>query len=121
MSSWRPVLAFGAREMRLLVTDASGSDLVKASLPLPAHHPRAMLTLVESLALWSGARLGAVISVGETSTPSAMWHDETWPPEESALVRFEYAPVRERRRRRLEGVGDFRDLRRLQLSLPWSR
>lgn len=121
MSPWRPVLAFGAREMRLLLTDHQGSDLLKASLPLPAHHPRAMLTLVEGLALWSGDRLGAVISAASPSTPSAMWHDEAWPPEESALVRFELAPVRERRRRRLDGVADFRDLRRLQLALPWPR
>lgn len=120
MSLWRPVLSFGAREMRVLVTDCDGSDLLKASLPLPARHPRAMLTLIESLALWSGERIGAVISAADRSDPSTRWLDETW-PDESALVRFEVVAPRDRRRRRIDGVTDFRDLRRLQLALPWSR
>lgn len=106
--------------MRVLVTDCEGSDLLKASLPLPARHPRAMLTLIESLALWSGERIGAVISAADPSAPSAQWLDEAW-PDESALVRFEFVAPRDRRRRRLDGVSDFRDLRRLQLALPWSR
>lgn len=120
MSLWRPVLSFGAREMRVLVSDCEGSDLLKASLPLPARHPRAMLTLIESLALWSGERIAAVVSAADRSEPSARWLDETW-PDESALVRFDFVATRERRRRRIEGVSDFRDLRRLQLTLPWSR
>jgi len=120
MSQWRPVLSFGAREMRLLVLDSDGSDLLKASLPLPARHPRAMLTLIESLALWSGERIGAVISAADRSEPSAKWLDESW-PEESALVRFDFVAARDRRPRRIDGVCDFRDLRRFQLTLPWSR
>ena len=120
MSLWRPVLSFGAREMRVLVTDSDGSDLLKASLPLPARHPRAMLTLIESLALWSGERIGAVISAADRSQPGATWLDETW-PDESPLVRFDFVAPREKRRRRIDGVSDFRDLRRLQLALPWSR
>jgi hypothetical protein len=79
-----------------------------------------MLTLIESLALWSGERIGAVISAADRSEPSAKWLDETW-PDESALVRFEFVSPRDRRRRRIDGVSDFRDLRRLQLALPWSR
>jgi len=100
--------------------DCEGRDLLKASLPLPARHPRAMLTLIESLALWSGERIAAVISATDRSEPSVQWLDESW-PDESALVRFDFVANRERPHRRIHGVGDFRDLRRLQLMLPWLR
>ena len=47
------------------------------------------------------------------------WGDDLWPTE-SPLVHFDFALPAPRARRRLRGVGDFRDVRR-QLRLVWSK
>jgi hypothetical protein len=98
-------------EMRLLIASPDLGDVLKARLPLRPSHPRALLTLLEGMALWSGATLTAVI-VAEQSSPS--WHesgifgDELWPGE-SLLVRYEVGG--HGRPKRLRGLGDFRGLR----------
>lgn len=98
-------------EVRLLIASPDLGDVLKARLPLHPAHPRALLTLLESMALWGGAPLTAVISA-EPGCPS--WHDsglfgdELWPGE-SLLVRYEVAG--HGRPKRLRGLGDFRGLR----------
>lgn len=110
--AWTGSLRVTAREASLLVRDEEQGDLLKARLPMAPRHPRALLTLVEGLALWRGEPMLIVLSATDPSAPwlgSDLFGDELWPGE-SPLVRFTLAvPVP---RRRLPGVGDFRALRR---------
>jgi hypothetical protein len=122
MAVWPTTLRIGARELKLLVTSPDGDDLMKARLPIRPPHPRAMLTLLEGVALWSGEPLYVVISAGEHRDAwlgSEEWCEDLWPAE-SPLVRFDFAIPPARVRRPIRGVGDFRDVRR-QLRLVWSR
>ena len=110
------------KDLKLLVTSPEGDDLIKARLPLRPPHPRALLTMLEGIALFSGQPLHAVISAGserEAWLDSEQWCGDLWPTE-SPLVQFDFALPPPRARRQLRGVGDFRDLRR-QLRLVWSR
>ena len=116
MAAWRTTLqVLPRRTLRLLVSDAEGNDLLKAQLSDP-EHPRAMLTVLEGLALWCGKPLDVVIcadvpvdhSLG-LGTFSDL--DDGW-PEQSALVHFEFREPR-RRGRRIPGIGEFGRLRRL--------
>lgn len=99
-------------EARLLVASREHGDVLKARLPLSPSHPRALLTLLEGIALWSGTRLRVAI-VAEPSSPawlgSAVFGDELWPAE-SQLVHYEV--VGRARPKRLRGLGDFRGVRR---------
>lgn len=99
----------------LLVTDPHRDEILKASLPTPPCHPRALLTLLEGLALWSGSPLEAAICVGPSSgtLPDAGFFGAPYPTEGSALVRLELVDDEVRHPRRLTGVGDFRQLRLL--------
>lgn len=115
MATWNTTLqVLPQQTVRLLVTDAEGHDLVKAQLSDP-EHPRALLTALEGLALWCGEPLDVVIyadvpvdhslGLGAFSDLDGRW------PEESALVHFAFREPG-RRGRRIQGVGDFRRLRR---------
>jgi hypothetical protein len=108
---WKPVLRLTPGHLILLVRDETG-DLLKARLPLSPRHPRALLTLLEGLSLWSGEALSVVVSAGESSdwAGSGLFGDELFPAE-SQLVQFRIGR-RGCRGHRLRGVGDFRALRR---------
>jgi hypothetical protein len=56
MSCWKTTVRVESREAKLLVTDEEGDEVMRARLPLHPDHPRALLTLLEALALWSGSR-----------------------------------------------------------------
>jgi hypothetical protein len=119
---WPTTLRVSETELKLLVTSPEGDDLIKARLPIRPRHPRALLTLLEGVALWSGEPLYVAISAGahrDAWVGSEHWPDELWPTE-SALVQFDFAIPPPRVRRALRGVGDFRDVRR-QLRLVHSR
>ena len=113
MSLWPTTLRIGDAELKLLVTSPQGDDLIKARLPRLPRHPRALLTLLEGVALWSGEPLYAVISAGSHRDDwlgCETWGDDLWPAE-SPLVHFDFAVPPSRPRRLLRGVGDFRDAR----------
>ncbi|HYA81401.1 MAG TPA: hypothetical protein VED87_10760 [Methylocystis sp.] len=121
MATWPTTMRID-KELKLLVQSEQGDDVIKARLPLRPQHPRALLTMLEGVALFSGQPLHVVISAGEGLDGwlgSEQWCEELWPAE-SALVSFDYAIPPPRARRTLRGVGDFRDVRR-QLRLVWSR
>jgi len=121
MALWPTTLRID-KDLKLLVTSPEGDDLIKARLPIRPPHPRALLTMLEGIALWSGEPLYAVISAGahrDDWLDCEQWCDDLWPAE-SPLVRFDFAMPPLRARRRLRGVGDFRNVRR-QLRLVWSR
>lgn len=110
---------------RLLMTQGP-NDLCRASLPaMVSMHPRAMTTLLEGLSLIVGERLAVVLCVDESSSSSHApgLLDELGYGEGSVFYDVAVA-VRETRRerarrQRLEGMGDFRDLR--QLDWGWTR
>lgn len=122
MAQWPTTIRIEAEDLKLLVTSPQGDDQIKARLPLRPRHPRALLTLLEGVALWSGEPVYAVISAGEQREDwlgCEAWGEELWPTE-SALVHFDFAIPPARDRRTLRGVGDFRAVRR-QLRLIWSK
>lgn len=97
--------------LQLLVTDM-GDDVLKTRLSTNPAHPRALLTLLEGLALWQGAPLCVAVSVDEHAGAcfeQTFYGDGLFGPE-SPLVRFEHR-LDNRRPRRLRGLGDFRQLR----------
>jgi len=97
---------------RVLITDPFGDDLLKARLSTEPSHPRALLTLLEGASLWAGTPLCAAICAESSRARSLvgnLFGGEVWPPE-SALVRFDFVERARRRRRRLRGLGDFRQL-----------
>jgi hypothetical protein len=114
MESWKTMLQLTPRSIRLLVTDHERNEVLKAALPLFPRHPRALLTCLEGLALWSGEAVSAAICVGRRVDPGcaeALFGDGLLPLD-SALVRFDcLSPVG--RRRTIPGIGDFRQLRLL--------
>ncbi len=119
---WPTRLRSGAKELTLLVTSPHGDDLLKARLPVRPPHPRALLTLLEGVALWSGEPVFAVISAGRHRDDwlgSDVWGDELW-PFESQLVQFDVATPPPRAGRGLVAIGDFRAVRR-DRRLMWSK
>jgi hypothetical protein len=115
MRNWKCTLQVTRREAKLLVTEPDHGDLLKARLDPRPRHPRALLTTLEGLSLWSGKPLCVALHVDRClpAGPSAMlFGDELWPAE-SALVRFEFAH-RDSRQVRLTGLGDFRAMRKVE-------
>jgi hypothetical protein len=115
MRPWKGSVRATAREVRVLVVDPQQGDLLKARLPPVTQHPRALLTLLEGIALWRGQPLRVVVSATSADDGRPCWSgsglfgDELWPGE-SQLVRYEVVD-RALRRRALVGLGDFRPLR----------
>ena len=109
MAGWPTTLRIGVKELKLRVTSPHGDDLLRARMPVLSSHPRALLTLLEGVALWSGEPLHAAISASAQRDDwlcSEPWGDAFWPPE-SPLVHFDFAiPPRVRR------VGDPDEVRR---------
>lgn len=120
MALWSTTPRIGS-EVKLLVTSQEGDHLIKARLPIRPAHPRALLTMLEGIALYSGEPLYAVISAGcrRADGGAEAWCEDLWPAA-SPLVEFDFAVPPPRARRRLRGVGDFRDVRP-QLRLLRSR
>lgn len=112
MSRWKCVIRLGPEHLRMLVVEPPGSDVLKARLTCRPCHPRALLTLLEGLALWNGRPLSTVISAESSCvgrSTGTIFGDELWPGE-SPLVRFEGA-ASQGCRAVLRGLGDFRALR----------
>jgi hypothetical protein len=83
MHDWDLTLRATDGAALLLVTSEAG-DLLKARLPLSPGHPRALLTLLEGLALWRGQALRVAVSAGACSVAwagSGLFGDELYPAE----------------------------------------
>lgn len=115
MRPWTGSVRATTRDVKVLVFDPQQGDLLKARLPPTAQHPRALLTLLEGLALWRGQPLRVMVSAASADNGYPCWSgsglfgDELWPGE-SQLVRYEVGG-RALRPGRLVGLGDFRSLR----------
>jgi hypothetical protein len=107
---WQTTIRVSNREVKVLVTDELGDEVIRARLPRHPDHPRSLLTFLESLALWSGSPLTAAISVavsGPALCDGDLFGGPFWPVD-SALVRLAF--VDRPRGRRLRGLGSFRDV-----------
>lgn len=99
----------GPHRTRILATD-QGDDCLKAVLPTPPVHPRALHTLLEGLALWHGEPVHAALVADGPSGLSRvedLFGGGLW-PHDLANVRFDIHHPR--RARRIRGPGDFRRL-----------
>ena len=107
-----------ACETRLLVM-AGRHELMRAVLgPATAGHPRAAATRLEGLSLWHQQALSVVVRVGDEGTSAATRAtgvlDDLLFGQRSVHYDVEVAfPGRPRRGRRIQGFGDFADLRQL--------
>lgn len=112
------MLAPTAAQTRLLVRNA-GREVLRAVLPSPLlAHPRAASALLEGLSLWYQRRLSVVLCADdEAGSSSALGLcDEAFDlPAGNVFYEVGVAGLRARRRRRLGGPGDFRDLLRISL------
>ena len=103
METWETTLWVRPSAVKLRVRTPDGHDLLKAHLPGYPGHPRALLTVLEGLALWCGMPLCVAISADVPVNHSlglGPFTDigELW-PESSALVQFHFVgPVRHGRR-----------------------
>lgn len=99
---------------RILTTDGPHAPLLKARLRPQPHHPRALPTLLEALALWQGQKVHAVLGV---DADSPMWTSTQLElvGVDTPLYALDLAMTGPRSRVRdpLYGLGDFRDLYRL--------
>jgi len=115
MSRWKTGLEVLPDAVQVLMTSPEGDDVVKARLPGYPDHPRALLTVLEGLALWCGEPLDVAIfaanSVSHSLGLGPFSDSDTWPVE-SALVHFEFVAPGPRGRR-IRSLGDFDRLRRL--------
>lgn len=114
MNPWNVTIRIQQDRTMLLVTDWTG-DVLKARLTTCPAHPRALLTLLEGLALWSGQSPLCVATSVAASAPRsavmALLGGDVWPAE-SPLVQMDFSEP-PARRRRIRGLGDFRALHQL--------
>lgn len=101
----------------ILAKDAARATVLKASLPRPARHPRAIPSLLEAIALWAGQPVRAVLAADDLSTlfGSRNWRDELTLCLRSPLFDISVVP-RHRPHRPAEGpagVDDFDELEAL--------
>jgi hypothetical protein len=106
----------GPSDTRILVQDGPERTLLKARMPHSPHHPRALATLCEAMALWCGRRVHAALAADGPDT----WCDTTrWLETFESISRgplFEIELVSRARPPKddgPEGMGDFRDCRQL--------
>ena len=90
-------------------------EVMRAQLPPPTGvHPRAAATLLEGLSLWLGRPLSVVLCADAQGTSSELGLCDGF-GFGSRTMHYEVEVVDPRRRPR--GLGDFSDLRRLNLRL----
>jgi hypothetical protein len=99
---------------------AGPSDtILKAHLARDPKHPRALATLLEAIALWQGQPVRAALCADAQGLPcDSNICREAFSDDGGALYSVVWVPagVHHRRRHRLDGLGNFRDLERLVVS-----
>lgn len=106
-----------ASSTRVLAMRGPTEAILKAHLSLRPSSPRAVVSLLEALALWEGRPVRAALVVDDASThgSTSLYHD-TFAVfgDETPLYRLEWVPrAAVRRRDGIRGMGDFGDLERL--------
>lgn len=72
IGTWSARVRLRPVRLELVVTDLE-RDLVRASLPTPQLHPRALVTVLEGLALWQGAALRTAVVADERADWSGLY------------------------------------------------
>lgn len=113
-------IAPGQTGTRLMAMRGPDETILKAHLRLSPSSPRALEALLESIGLWEGKRVDAVLVVddeGPCAQSSLVRDTFGLFDDSSALYRLQWVPRAGPRRRRdeLRGMGVFRDLERLLL------
>ncbi len=114
---WTAAIQITSSWTTIAIKDEGGNELLKAQLPY-SRHPRALLTLLEGMALWSGQAIHGAISADGwdqgccdefrclNGCRESLWGLDVWPAA-SALVEIDFL-FEERFRTRLadlEGAG----------------
>lgn len=110
-------IAPGAASTRLMLMQGASTALLTGTLRRDPQHHRALSTLLEALALWQGARIRAALVVDEAASLSGtnLYRDAFDDGPRTPLFTLEavWDPRRAGRRARVNGVAEFRDLRRI--------
>jgi hypothetical protein len=117
-SIWMGIAA-GSQATRIIAMSGSNDTILKARLGREPKHPRALSTLLEAIALWQGVPVRAALcadALGHSSDSNLC--REAFMDDGGALYSLVWVPAAapRRRRDRLHGLGDFRDLERLVIS-----
>lgn len=105
-------------ETRVLAMAGPQVTVLKARLAATAHHPRAVPTLLEALALWEGTPVRAAVVVGGVDDLSAtrLKLDFLTDLRGAPLYKLEFVDrCRPRHHDPIDGMGAFYDLRQLSL------
>jgi hypothetical protein len=116
-SIWMGV-APNAEATRVIAMAGPSEPLLKAHLAKDPKHPRALATLLEAIALWQGQPVRAALCAdAQGDLYGSNLYREAFLDDGGALYSVVWVPAGERRRRdRLHGLGNFRDLERLVVS-----
>jgi hypothetical protein len=102
VGSWLVRVRLRPVRLELVVTDLE-RDLLRASLPTPQLHPRALVTVLEGLALWQGAVLRTAVVADERADWSGLFGlglggSSLEDPRSPLIDVHEVSPARRRRR-----------------------
>jgi hypothetical protein len=115
MDTYKVVISPSTKWTRILVSHGP-DEMLRAILPSPSEtrNDRAAAVLLEGIALWLDTKLRVVVSVGAAEAGYCLG---LFPGVRSLFydVAVVEAGVRRRRGTRIQGVGDFGDLRQLRL------
>jgi hypothetical protein len=112
-------IAPGSLTTRVIAMEGPGETILKAQLSREPKHPRALATLLEAVALWQGLPVRAALCAdGWDGSCDSNLCREAFLDDGGALYSILWVPAgaHRRRRHRLSGLGDFRDLERLLIS-----
>ena len=105
MTKWKTRVHVTPDTLKVWVRTATGEELVRARLPMPAGDPRALTTLLRGLALWAGPPLPVVTSATgrlDDSLVSDLFDAAIWPVEDP-LLRQVFGPRSEHHHARHDG------------------
>jgi hypothetical protein len=112
-------IAPGSETTRVIALAGPSRTILKAQLAGDPKHPRALATLLEAIALWQGQPVRAALCADARglSCDSNLCR-EAFLDDGGALYSVVWVPAgaHRRRRLRLDGLGNFRDLERLVIS-----
>lgn len=111
-------IAPSATSTRVLAMAGPHDTILKARLSRSPAHPRAMATLLEAIALWQGRRIRAALCAdAQRGGSDSSLFRETFTDVGGPLYSLDWIPALERgrraRRRDINGMGEFADLRQL--------